>query len=41
MISITIITIKISFMCNIITEIIIYHYNCNKLDIIIHNIYIQ
>ena len=41
MISITIITIKISFMCNIITKIIIYHYNCIMLDIIVHNINIQ
>ena len=37
MISMTIYTIKISFMHNIITNIIIYHHNCIMLDIIVHN----
>ena len=37
MISMTINTIKISFMCNIITNIIIYHYDCIMLDINVHN----
>ena len=41
MISMTINTIKISFMHNVITNIIIYQYNCNMLDIIVHNTSMQ
>ena len=37
MISMTINTINISFMCNIITKINIYHYNFIMLDIFVHN----